>query len=298
MKFLPEWLFQTTRAYRRFVCARDAFSVKLCTAADQPWAAAAQKLLQIADERLAVQDLDGAWSLLAEAMLKEVPCLRGQELWNREQSLRCEAEKVLGWRKCSIDLYLKEGEQAEDKRALRLASAQALLDDYYHTQYYKNGLLKAQMRNLVAISLVALATLLSVIGWSGRDLKQWPDWDWKTLLVVLLFGVLGASFSATRKATDDSGKPKIPEMAANITIALARTVLGAMPALAAYALLKSEIVTVVGKDKAPIPVVLAISFAAGFSERWVLRVLESIDSTKGGDASSKGSPKPSHGQQA
>lgn len=301
MKFVPEWFFRSTRACRRFVRARDGFQVKLNAAAAASWAVAARTLLEKADERLADQDLDGAWSGLLGAMRYEIPDLRGQELWNREQTLRCEAAKVLSqWRKCAIDQLMKEGEQDEEKRARRLESAHALLDDYYQTQYHKNGLLRDQMRNLALISLVALLALLTLIGWAGTDLTWWGDWDWKTLLVVLLFGILGASFSATRKVTDDSGKSKIPEMAANVSITVARTVLGATPALAAYAFLKSGILTVGsgGGNKTPVPVVLAISFAAGFSERLVLKVLESLDSKPGSKADNKGDRKADGSPQA
>jgi hypothetical protein len=295
MKFVPQWLFRSTRAYRRFAQARDGFTVKLEAAATtKSWPAAAQPFLNKADGRLADQDLDGAWSLLQEAMRQEIPGLQDPELLNREQILRCEADKVQSqWRKSAIDHVMKEG-QPQEGRASRLETAQWLLDDYYQNQYYKNGLLQSQLRNLVFISLIALLALLTLIGWAGTDLAKWPDWDWKTLLVVLLFGVLGASFSATRKITDESGKSKIPEMAANFSITVARTVLGATPALAAYAFLRSGLLTVgsSGAAKTPMAVVLAISFAAGFSERLVLGVLESLDSKTGSKPDKKVDPKP------
>jgi hypothetical protein len=295
MKFVPQWFFRSTRAYRRFSQACDGFKVKLTGAKPAPWAAAAQPFLDKADERLAAQDLDGAWSLLQEGMRKEIAALHDPELSNREQILRCEAAKVRSeWRKCAVDHLMKEG-QPEDGRSSRLETSQWLLDDYYQNQYYKNGLLQGQLRNLVFISLIALLALLTLIGWTGTDLTKWPDWDWKTLLLVLLFGVLGASFSATRKITDDSGKSKIPEMAASFSITVARTVLGATPALAAYAFLRSGMLTVgsSGANKTPMPVVLAISFAAGFSERLVLGVLESLDNKTGGKPDNKASGKTS-----
>ena len=295
--FVPDWVFHSTRRYRRFEQTRGAFEVRLHQAGSAaatgetqdaedrdvqraptaPWKLEASALLKEVDARLKGHDLDGAWHNLHEAMRKEIPTLRGQELANREQILRCEVEKVQSrWRKMAID-KLTTGENDEGKRAQRLEAAQALLDDYYQNQYLKNSLLLGHMRNLFFISLIALATLLALLASNGPNPENWPEWDWKTLLAVLLFGVLGASFSATRKVKGDSGGSKIPEMAAGFSITIARTALGATPALAAYAFLKSGILTVGGGNTTSMPVALGIAFAAGFSERLVLRVLESLD---------------------
>jgi hypothetical protein len=167
-------------------------------------------------------------------------------------------------------------------RRLRVSeAAQALLDDYYQNQYYKHGLVLAHMRGLVIIAMTALVTLLVLVGQTGPDLLRSDDWDWKLLLVVLLFGVLGACFSATIKVKGDTAKSKIPEMTAGFSITLARTVLGATPALAAYAFLRAKILTLGNSESTAIPAALAIAFAAGFSERLVLRLLKMLDEKAG-----------------
>ncbi len=277
MNLMPDWIFRSTRRYRRFTHERGVLESRL-PSAPSSWATPAKALLEQTDKRLGVHDLDGAWSLLLEAKRKEVPHLRGQELHNREQIFLCEAGKVESkWRKGAIDRLMSDTEDPQTL-ASRLEAAQALLDDYYQNQYHKNGLVLDHMRHLVLIGLTALVVLLVLVGTTSRDLLQWPEWDWKTLLVVLLFGVLGACFSATTKVTDDAvNKSKIPEMAASFSITLARTVLGATPALAAYAFLKSKILTLGGADSTPLPVALAIAFAAGFSERLVLKLLRLLD---------------------
>jgi hypothetical protein len=279
MKVVPNPFFRSTRAYRRFARTRDIFETRVGCSGPLPWSEAAQTFLNKAEDRLTDRDLDGAWCCLMEAMRTEITALRGQNLRSREQIFRCEAEKIQShWRSRAIDELMKEADQDEEKRAQRLESAQALLDDFFQNQYHKNRLLQSQLRNLLLITFVALLSILILIGRTGTDLTQWPEWNWKTLLVVLLFGVLGASFSATRNVTDSSGK-SIPEISASLSITVARTVLGATPGLAAYAFLKSGILSV-GSNSASTklaPIVLAISFAAGFSERLVLRVLETLD---------------------
>jgi hypothetical protein len=283
VRVLPQRVFLSGRACRRFLAALDSFQATVEAAGSATWAASAQTHLDKAGRRLAEQDLNGAWSHLMAARRAQIPSLRGQELSDREVVLRNEADKVKSaWRKRAIDGLIREPEageprSTEEERARRLESAQSMIDDYYQTEHHKNGLLQDQMRNLLLIGLAALFALLTLIGWAGADLRSWGEWDWKTLLAVLLFGVLGASFSATRRVSGDSGKSKIPEMAANTSITVARTVLGAIPALAAYALLKSEILTVAGQKEAPAPIVFAVAFTAGFSERWVLRLLHSLE---------------------
>lgn len=185
------------------------------------------------------------------------------------------------------------------ERAERLLHVQELIDDYYQTAYYRISLVKAHYVNLLLVSVTALVALLALIGWSGADIGAWGVWDWKTLLVILLFGVLGAAFSATRKVTDDPSKSKIPDMAANISISISRCLLGATPALAAYAFFKSGLLTVgmIGKsdgakpDAASMAFLFALAFASGFSERLVLKVLEAMDKPP-----SPSKPAPKHGR--
>jgi hypothetical protein len=277
MKFWPQWVFESTRAYRRFASTRDSFEAKKVHA---ECVQLVKTLLEKVDRRLKDQDLDGAWFCLQEAMRQEIPHLKGHALRNREEVLLSEVTKVdPTWRASAIEKFLNQRNEGEDKdRALRLAEAQRLMDDYFQTQYYKSGLLRDHLRNLVIISFSALLTLLVLIGWSCEEPAEWPVFGWKMLLMVLTFGILGASFSATRKVSGRSGKSKIPELAANNWVTVARTALGATPALAAYAFLKSGMLRVVEVN---LPTVLAISFAAGFSERLVLNVLESMDRKRG-----------------
>src|SRR4029077_1458488 len=121
MRLVPEWFFRSTPKYRRLMQVRDVFQLKLNASSATSWAPAALALAQKADARLADYDIYGAWFVLMEAMRKEVPYLRGEELWNREQVLRCEAVKIESrWRKSAIDQLMQGGEPDEEKRARRL----------------------------------------------------------------------------------------------------------------------------------------------------------------------------------
>jgi hypothetical protein len=280
MNLVPEWIFRMTPRCRRFERDLDAFEDRLHADPDPPWKPKALRSLDRARARRRIHDLDGAWFNLREAARKEIPTLRGEQLRDRKELFLCEARKKLsGWRECAVDALLKEEAPSDSSLAERLESAQALLDDYFQNYYYKSGLLLGQMRNLVSIGLIALAALVALIAGTNETLTKWDDWSWQTLLLVLLFGILGASFSATLKLPTDIGKSKIPEFATSLAITLARTILGATPALAAYAFLRSGLFTIGanGGDETPIAVALAVAFGAGFSERLVLRMLKLLD---------------------
>jgi hypothetical protein len=280
MNLLPEWIFRMTPRCRRFERDLDAFEDKFHADPAPLWKPAALRSLDRAKTQRRSHDLDGAWFNLREAARKEIPTLTGEQLRIRKELFLCEARKKLsGWRECAVDVLLKEEAPSESLLAERLESAQALLDDYFQNYYYKSGLLLAQMRSLVFIGLIALAALVTLIFRTTKTLNEWDDWSWQTVLLVLLFGILGASFSATLKLPTDIGKSKIPEFATSLAITLARTILGATPALAAYAFLRSGLFTIGadGNGETPTAVALAVAFGAGFSERLVLRMLKLLD---------------------
>jgi hypothetical protein len=276
MNPVARWAFQSSRSYRRFVQERESF--KATYGPQTPWASEADRLLAAMNARLEDGDLDGAWKCLHDARRLRIPDLRGQELLNHQQRLRQEVTKIASpWRRKTIEEVLDRAGVTEAEQAVNLRDAQALMDDYFETQYHKNGLLRDHLRNVVSIALVAIAALLLLIGGSTDGPAAWADWDWKTIAMVLLVGVLGASFSATRKLTGQSGRSPIPERVAHGWITVARIVLGAAPALAAYGFLRTGVV-VIGQGN--LGSVLVVAFAAGFSERFVTNLLQSLEGSQ------------------
>jgi hypothetical protein len=278
------WVFRRSRAYRRFQqnydTAREALEAKKKATAPPGWIAGAEALLDKAAARLKEGDLDGAWHSLRAADHGAIPYLDEQELWNREQMLGCEAEKIKSeWRQSAIKKLLAgdPDKPGQEGRALRLRDAAVVLTDYYETQYYKTGMLRDHLRNLLVISVAALVVFLALVGLAGTPITKWPEWDWKTLLGVLLFGVLGACLSATRKVSGETAGSKIPELATQASVTVARAILGGIPALAVYAMLRAKLIQTANLE---MPQMLVFAFAAGFSERLVLKVLESMDAAK------------------
>ena len=270
-------LFRSTRAYRRFVHAHETFEARYDKSA--AWAPDAERILKTIKTRIGERDLEGAWDCLHQAHRLELLGLRGQKLANEQRKLRSEVTKIDSpWRQRAIEELLGQAGISEEAQAINLEAAQDLMHDYFQTRYYKNGLLRDQLRNIVLIAFTALAALLALVGLAADDPDLWPVWNWKAVLMVLLYGVLGASFSATRKITSDAGRSAIPERVAQGWITVARIVLGAVPALAAYAFLRAGILNIGDGNFGS---VLVASFAAGFSERFVMNLLQSVNGSRG-----------------
>ncbi|MBM3747939.1 MAG: hypothetical protein FJW34_19300 [Acidobacteria bacterium] len=281
MSLTPKWILPRSGAYRRFQqnydTAWQALEAKKKAPAPPAWIAEAEALLAKAAARLKEGDLDGAWHSLRAADHLAIPHLDEQELWNREQMLSCEAENIKSeWRQSAIKKLLggPPEKPADEGRALRLRDAAVVLTDYYETQYYKTWMLRDHLRRLLLISVAALVVFLALVGLAGTPITQWPEWDWKTLLAVLLFGVLGACLSATRKVSGETAASKNPERATEDAVTFSRTILGGIPALAVYAMLRAKLIQTANLE---MPQMLVFAFAAGFSERLVLKVLESVD---------------------
>jgi hypothetical protein len=177
-------------------------------------------LLTQARVRADRSDVDSAWVFLDAARRLAIFALEPGELENRQWFIRCEVKfKLKEWRKCTAIELLNE--KSNVCLAQRLHDVQWLLDDAFHTRYYKNGLLAKQLSILMIVTVCALATLLVLIGRSGTNPAGWGIWDWKSLLLVLLFGVLGACFSASTKMTrssqaDKQMKDRIPDLASQL----------------------------------------------------------------------------------
>jgi len=118
---------------------------------------------------------------------------------------------------------------------------------------------------IAGVALVGVLLLLGVY-----DLKSLRDWDWRLLLLIIFFALTGARFSAFRSLTA-AAEAAIPDLALNSWMTLGRTGLSACLGVAVYALLRSGILNIEIKDPAT---VLALAFAAGFSERLVVRAVE------------------------
>ena len=269
-----ERIWPPNRHYQRIKRNVESFRSELDerlrkTNHDPTWGITAHRLLETVDHFVRQRDIEGAWHCLHAAQRSIVYAYSNEERIACATVLRLEAKKIASWRCQAIEHLL--GADANSVDATSLHVALKVRDEYSDNQYHRIWLLRDQLRNLVVITSVALVIFIATS--TSTSLPDASPWDFRVLVAILCFGILGASFSAARSITGESSKSKIPEQVANKWITLARTVLGATPALAAYAFLNSNILNL-----GPISVekTLAVAFVAGFSERLVLKAIETV----------------------
>jgi hypothetical protein len=87
---------------------------------------------------------------------------------------------------------------------------------------------------------------------------------------VAVFGALGACLSAIQSLGHASDGGRIPEYVASSLITITRPSLGATAALGVYAVAASGLLNISLDNKEAHLTILALAFAAGFTERLVL----------------------------
>ncbi len=300
-------------SYERLVSAYAAYSVeldhsvRLCkqkAEADSSWASAAEELLDKVQQALDDGDVDLGWQCFSAAQRMELFGLKQLEdgrLRARAQAVLHEADDKLGsWRKRTVQGILagrNEGEATlrSDVTAEEVYYASQILHEHYSNVYRRLGIIGRQFRILVVVAVLA------VVGWlliaphlvestseagsseaptaevqAGSQQTVAPEiqLDDRALLVsVVLFGILGASMSGILSLARATVGTRIPDLLLSSWFTLSRPVVGAVAALAIHVFLLAGLLAL---GKTTLGLVLAASFAAGFSERLVTRAAESV----------------------
>ena len=130
-----------------------------------------------------------------------------------------------------------------------------------HTAGFQLGVLTLIALSLVFPLLILLPNLSSEIGLNNVGL----------LISIVLFGALSGCFSGVFSISRDAGEGKIPDQILSSWLTIARPVVGVMAALAMAGFLLSGIVQL---GTLTVPLILAVSFAVGFSERLLVKAME------------------------
>ena len=247
------------------------------------WAEAAISLLNEADEALKQKKFDSAWRYVLAAQRMEVLGMKPSddqfELNAIATALREEAEtKLRDWRKESVLKLLAPSCQSQTDVSA-LYRALEIRDEHSNNEYYKIGIRKVPLRNALVLACASVAVTVLLAGFwpfPNNNLRPAHYYDFRMLTAIILFGIMGASLGAIKSLASAGGK--IPEQVLSGIIVGMRPILGGAAALGLYAFLRA------GFLKLPEPNlggVLAISFAAGFSEELLIWAVGSI--SKKGD---------------
>jgi hypothetical protein len=199
-----------------------------------------------------------------------------------EENLRAEAQAICNeaedpsknvnqWRRKTIQDYLcHEGKIKQDLHGKDVFNASVILYENYHNKYSKIIRIK---RELVLLSIVAAMDIIVWLIIAPQLSKEIAIINRTLIISVVLSGIMGASVSGILTVARGGVEARIPEQLIDFWVLLAKLVVGAVSALAVFAFLLSGFLRF---EPITIAQVIAMSFAAGFSERLVTSAVESV----------------------
>jgi len=141
-------------------------------------------------------------------------------------------------------------------------------------------------RQLLYFTVVGLATAVAVIlTWSGEEYEldvpvaQYGPWlysDTYFLVLIPLFGVLGATTSSLLSLTRGLSGTRLPDRIGSLGLTIARVTIGGASAIVIYTFLVAGLLNVVVVTPGT---VFAFSFVSGFTERLLVRAVEAVTGT-------------------
>jgi 8-oxo-dGTP pyrophosphatase MutT (NUDIX family) len=224
-------------------------------------------------------DIDDGWRYLKAARRHELLLMDETTLRLEGELLRHEgASKLGGWRGAAtavlLDPEILRSASVKDLGP-RLIRAQVLRDEAADTEFRKLALARRQRELLAPVVGAAIVVFLVLTATAGLDLSAAsPDAAFFAYVAVL--GALGGSLSAIQALGRIGGR--VPEQMAVYGITLMRPVLGMGAALGVAVVATSGLLPI---EVTSAYTLLAIAFAAGFSERFLIRAVNSATGDAG-----------------
>lgn len=245
------------------------------------WADAAQALLDDVQQAIDDRDEDRGWRCFTAAERME---LFGLDELNDESAIKAkaltvlhEATKKLGsWRLQAIkDLLCKDGQLKPGLDVAEVFCAIQIRDEHFANIYHKLRAARKQLVKLASFGFLAVVIWMIWATLAPPSLASEMRIDDPELVgSAVLFGVMGASMSGILSIAGGSAEARIPEQLLSLWMTLARFVVAAVGALVVAAFLISGLLQIGGEPTSGL--ILAASFAAGFSERLVVRAVGAV----------------------
>jgi hypothetical protein len=229
------------------------------------WVPTAKRLIQDAKQALKDGTVDAGWKLLHAARRMEVYGHDRDQLEATADGLLHEAtQKLSSSRLALVQSLLEKRPVAPD----RLYEAVLTRDEHFANLYHRIDLLQSQMLTLAGLVGLILAGFLEMAAMGQLPLGAAADVNGlSSMRAVMLSGALGGAVSALMATSHTRADARIPDMILTKSAALTRVVLGAAAAVAVTFFLDANVLefspTTLGQ-------VLAIGFAFGFTERFVV----------------------------
>jgi ADP-ribose pyrophosphatase YjhB (NUDIX family) len=256
---------------------------------DGTWPEIAERLLDMAESDMKQQNIDSAWKAVHAARRIMYNGFSEAELEAEKEVLLRESEKLNEWRRAAIrNILARENLPLGSLPASTLIRAAELRDDHYNNNYYKNRITRTTFYVLLAILAIVLMFLFSFLGSNSPDMLITLDeaaGEREVLLIpmlwgVLLFGLLGGCISSIFHIRNSSTTTRIPEIVNNSFITITRVLVGGASAIVIFFFFESgfsdQFLSEINLRPDSAITYFILAFAAGFSERLLLRAISSI----------------------
>jgi ADP-ribose pyrophosphatase YjhB (NUDIX family) len=263
--------------------------IKRSNAPLEHWSITAQSLLDKTESYVSQGEVDIGWKTLHTSRRQQIFGMSPDQLQNYSSMLRIEAEKLNEWRKkVVVDLLGEPGHPRNNITADMVYLAASLRDEHFNNSYYKNNLIRNTYSFLVVFLFVVLGLILVYVGSNNLETmvktveghSSIPENQFFVVsLGIVLFGLLGAGTSAILKISSASKVTRIPEIVNNAFVTSVRVLLGGALAYITLFFLQTDFVDSLFSFKTKfsnIQTYFVIAFVAGFSERMVLRAVETV----------------------
>ena len=177
-----------------------------------------------------------------------------------------------GFKETVEDVLSVRGKLKRDLEPRSVYFAATILHEHYGNVYQKLNILRRQQGTLLLISLFSL--LIATVFILPNLESGIAIFNKLLLFAVVLFGIMGASVSGTLSIARGASSQRIPEQLLSSWITLARPIVGAVAALALFTFVLSGLFQV---GEVSLGLILAVSFASGFSERLLAGAIKSVE---------------------
>jgi putative (di)nucleoside polyphosphate hydrolase len=247
--------------------ARTRAELEQRRAAASAWWTRGSRLAHEAEAALSQRHHEAAWSLILESRRCLVPLLDHHERAALATSLRSESAKLGGWRRQAMAELLGSS-RPNDKQLM-----EALLHvDTAHANLFRElRVRRTELATLMAVLFASLGGILAILFVGPRvDFADVSLANGRLAALATAFGVAGASLSAIQRTTARAST-RVPKERAAAVASIVRSLSGAVAGLITLAAAQGGLL---GREAGALAVT---AFAAGFSERFFLRLVPGGD---------------------
>ena len=251
-------------------------------------------------------ELDVGWELLRTARRIKLAAFDEEALAAAALTLRLRAEEALGsWRRLAVLELLGPETESEAERSnkrvgradfhQRVAVATEIFDGNLSGEEYRASLKRDSVVRLSGVLTVVLLTILVFLPtgfWSAitqfagdsASMTRLSDAIGWILLGMAVFGVLGSTFSSLSGTRANLSTSAAQEVAHAVSVNIIRILSGPAAAVVVGLVILSDLYSLVFNFDRPNGLgLLVIAFAAGFSERLVRKVVETVSGGEDSD---------------